>query len=399
MAIKIRRIEDRTKNVSQLRREETEKKVRRGLLPKLTIVVLVLLFAAALYFIYRPPRIVAPFVVMANPAQITSPVSGTIEWLLEPGATRVSTGDLVARIKPDPAITSSALARLTDLRLRSGSIGSVPSLEASAMAQEAELRREELRLESEADVLGEKIRMMDADLEETHRKLARARENLETAQSLKRLGAITETDYRLADQALAEAGTESQKTESRRRSLLIEKRGADRALEEFRRTVQYKLAEASARIEETRRSSDLLRSATSPMAALLSEEDGMILVKSPTSGAVLDVMAAAHAHLEEGEPLLMLYDPRSMILRAYVPVKFRGDVREGMQARLYMPGRPESIDATVARISRRIEPIPRDLRPQLRDGDYSSVAAEIKPQEVGLEEFLPGETGRAVLVR
>jgi hypothetical protein len=318
--------------------------------------------------------------------------------VVDRNAARINIGDLIARIVPDPETPGSPRARVTDMQLRSALMeNEAPPLQAAKGSIEADLEREELGLRSRVELLEGPVRQADLDLVEARRKLARAEQDLETAERLKRLNATVESDYQTALRATEAAKAEIEKAQTRRISAQQELAAANEAVEQFQNVKQRHLDEAEVRIHVAHRNFEILQAVANPLRANLLEENGQVLIKSPGAGMLLDLDTTQHSHIALGEPLLTLYEPQTKIIRAFVSVRFRDRVKQGMPVRMYIKGRKGPIAGKVERVQDRIMVMPRALAANLAEESLRTIPVDISPVDVPVEQFLPGETGKLVV--
>ncbi len=398
MAIKFRRIEDRKESVAQLRRRTSDRKARRRILPKLMIVVVIALVIGAYFAYFRPPQIVAPFLVHVEAVQVSSPVAGTLVWLVDKDAKEIEQGDVIARIEAQPQTSGSPGARLTELRLRSAAAGAeLQTEQASRDALQVRLQEQERQLGVQVGLLEERLGRSETDVREAARKLSARQEDLETAEELKPLGAATESDYLTATRAVEEAEAAHQTAQSHLRSLKGELAAARESLEGFQTTKRASLAAAESRIRGAQSSNEALRQAREPLVAAFSEEGAQYNVQAPVTGILFELDVTEKSYIQEGEALLSLYTTDSKVARAYVPVRYREGLRLGASARLYAKGYKESGAGEVVYIHDRVVPLPRSLSRRLGYDEANVVPVDISLTGAPSALFVPGQAGKAVI--
>ena len=398
MPIKFRRIEDRTESVVQVRRRKAGSGARRHALPKLVVVAVIAAIAVAAVVYLRPPRIVAPFLVHVGVVKVASPVDGTVTWLMDKQSPQVGKGDVIARVVARPQAAGSVPARLTDLGLRQAETA------ADAATQTAERDALEVRLAEQRRQLGvtleqarERLVRAELSLKEAVSELTTRRRDAETAQRLRRLGAMTEDDYAGAQRALqtAQVGTES--AHSRLRGLRAELASAGASLEEFATVEGSALKAAESRVRGAQDARDAVQEAAEPLAAALSEDRAEYLVRSPADGVLLELGIAVGTDVSRGATLMTLYEPATKVARAYVPVRYLEGLHLGAKSRLYAKGRAGSAEGEVVFIHDRVVPLPGGLSQRVGYKEPNVLAVDIRLTSDPDGLFAPGQAGKAVI--
>jgi len=398
MAIKFRRIEDRKESIIQLRRREVDRTHRRRVVPKVVILLLVLAGAAACLLYFRPPRIVAPFVVRVDSVQISSPLAGTVEWLISRETKEIHAGDVIARISTQPATADSPTARLTDLRLRAAeATAQLKTEQANRDVAVHQLQEQQRQLKEEVERWDEPLRRAETEAEEARGNLDFRRRNLESAESLMALDAITRDDYLTARRAQESAQAAYDAAESRLRGLKAELVAARETLTAFQNALQASMALADSRVQGALAMKDALDKPVHSQTAAFSEDEGEFIVRAPSSGILLELNVTEKSHVFPGDSLLKLYKPESKVAGAYVAVRYRESLKKGATARLYGAGHKEPAVGEVTFMDARVVPLPPSLERRVGYGEANAISVDIRFTEAAGAPFLPGETGKAVI--
>jgi len=398
MAIKFRRIEDRAESVIQHREREAVKRERVRLLPKLLILALVAAGAVVVYGYLRPPRIVAPFFVHVDATQVAAPVEGALVWLLPRESTRVAAGEVLARIHMWPQSAGSAGARLADLRLRAAEADSRAAVErAAGGALQADLDDRARSLQAEIARLEGEVERARLALAEAERHLEVRARDARSAEELRRVDAITLHDRTAAQEAVQLARAACDEARGYVGSLEGELAAARAGLEQFQTTRRLSLAAAESRVQAALSTHEALAREAAAGGEALAAEGEEYVVRAPFAGQVLSVEATPQSRVEQGTPLLELYDDARVVARAFVPVRYQGGLRRGAAVRLYVQGLDEPIAGQVDRIHARVTPLPRSLADRLDHDEASVIAVDVRCAPPGAGLLIPGQIGRAVI--
>ncbi|MHC4787738.1 MAG: HlyD family secretion protein [Planctomycetota bacterium] len=398
MAVKFRRIENHGDSVAQLRQRTEEGRERRHILPKVVIGIVVLLIIGALVAYFRPPRIVAPFIVHADPVLVTSPGAGTVTWLLSKDTERVEKGDVVARILLQPQTSDSVGARLTELRLRTATArADLRGSKASRETLNVQLQQQERELKVRIETLEEQLRRSEMEARQAARRLDARGDDLQTGRKLRALRAATEQEYQAAREAHDDAGAAHEAALSRQRSLSAELVSARSSLKEFAETEGLLLAAAESRLQAASETYEALQQAAQPQVAAFSPDTAELILKAPVAARLLDLDVAENSSVEHGAPLVSLYEPARLVARVYVPVRHADGLREGAAARLYPEGRRGVVEGEVVYVHDRVVPLPPSLRRRLGYDEPNVVRVDIRLAGASPLPLVPGQTGKAVI--
>ncbi len=396
MAVKFRRIEDRRESVVQIRRRQEDRKERRHLLPKLALALVVALIGAAAVVYLRPPRVVAPFMVHVDVLEVASPIDGTVVWLPDKDVGHLTAGDVVAQVAAGPQSDGSVPARLTDLKLRAFEAEAEAIIRAADRAA-LQGRLDEQKLQLEADVAQVRERLVQAELGlvAAAAQADAQREDAETAARLLSLSAITEHDHATAKRRLHAAEVAAETAESRLRNLQTELKAADAAMHQFEVVARSTLDAAAVKAVAAAERHGALIEAQAPLADGLSEDGGEYVVRCPADGRLLELETAVGDSVQRGTTLVSVYEPRTLVARVYVPVRYRDSVRMGAEARLYAKGRSGEAAGKVVYIHDRVVPMPGSLAQRVGYKEPNVVWVDI--ELTAGDPFVPGQAGKAVI--
>ncbi len=397
MPIKFRRIEDRKASVMQLRQRKEEARRRARLLPKLVTLLLLAALAFGGYFLLRPPRIVAPAFVRVESMEVVSPLAGTVEWMLPLEQEQIERGQPVARIVPQQEAGTGARARLADLRVRLADV--VADLKQEHQARRAletslAARNEDLR----AELARTEALVAEAEVALNHARQAHRSQQaeLEIARQLHRTDALTADALRRAEERARLGAADLEKAQMRMESLAAELYAARVALRSFEAEREAELRKADARLEALDGQRQELSAAVAAQEDAISGKGEPIEVRAPATGLVLALRAAEASQVSAGDPLLTYYKPEQKMARAAVPVQYRGKLKPGRPARLYLSGADDPIPGEIARIYERVELLPGELRGQ-RPSRPRTIPVDIRLTGQSASGLLPGDIGEVVI--
>ncbi|MFO7957799.1 MAG: HlyD family efflux transporter periplasmic adaptor subunit [Candidatus Brocadiia bacterium] len=397
MVVKFRRIEDRKQSVVQLRRRTEEQRERRRLLPKLVMIAAIAALGVGAYLYYEPSRVAAPAVVRAEAVEVSSPVAGTLEWILSDDTATVQAGREVACLVPDTDPHDPGLARLNDLRLRAAAAeGRIEEQERALAALKARLAEEEGALRSNVAEREQELAARRETVEVTRAELSEARAVLEQAQRLQRLEALTTADYRAVRERLSTAERGLREAEARLEATRSKLLSAREALKSFADRRQRETERAEARVASARREAEEAERAIAAQKEQMARRQEPVIVKAPTSGTVAQRQAAAGEHLTPDEPLLTLHTAGSKTVRAFVPPQEWEILKPGKPARIYMPGREDALSGHVARVHEQVARVPLEVRATAENGPGHGVPVDIVLEDNTARTLLPGQVGHAV---
>ena len=396
MAVKFRRIEDRRESVVQMRQRQENRKERRHLLPKVAVVVVAALIGAAAIVYLRPPRVVAPFMVHVDVLEVASPIDGTVAWLPSKDVGRLAAGDVIARVTAGPQSGGSVPARLTDLKLRAADAEADATMRGAELA-ELQGHLDEQKFQLEADVAQVKERVVQAELglADAAAQADARREDAETAARLLSLSAITEHDHATASRSLRTAEVATETAESRLRNLQTELKAAEAAMGQFELVARTALNAAAVKAVAAEERHGALTEAQAPLADGLSDDGREYVVRCPAGGRLLELDTAVGDSVERGAPLVSIYEERTMVARVYVPVRYRGSVKMGAEARLYAKGRSGEAAGKVVYIHDRVVQMPGSLAQRVGYKEPNVVWVDI--ELTAGDSFVPGQAGKAVI--
>jgi multidrug resistance efflux pump len=398
MAVKFRRIEDRKESVMQLRRRRDERRQRRRVLPKLVTLLVLAGVGVMLYLYLRPPRVVGPALVRAEPVSLVAPVAGTLRWVLPEETKELRQGDTVARIVPDPETGAAARARLDDLRVSlARAAAEVQGKQQDRRALEYALAEKEARLTAELQRLEGKLAEAEADLQSARRALEQTRGALDSAERLARLGAAPEDEHARARTSHSTAVATAEKAEARVRTIRGEVGAAQEALEASRGTREAELRKADEAIRLAHKQQKEVEQALAAQREAMAGGDDPVAVSAPSSGVVLNRHGPTDVHLRAGDPILTFYRPEDRIVRAFVPARHRDSIQEGQSVRLYLPGIEQPLGGRVERIRPRIEALPSDLARGRGYEEPHNIPLDIRLTDPRAQDLSPGEAGKAVI--
>lgn len=397
MVVKFRRIEDRKQSVVQLRRRSAERRERRRVLPKLIIVALIAALGVGAYLYYEPPRVAAPAVVRAETVEVSSPVAGTLEWILSDETATVQTGREVARLVPDTDPQDPGPARLNDLRLRATAAeGRVEEQQRALAALKARLAEEETALRSNVAELEQELAARRDAVEVARAELSQTGAVLEQAERLQRLEALTAADYRAVRESFSMAERGVREAEARLEATRSKLRGAREGLEVFVDRRQREVERAEARVASARREAEQAERAIAVQKERMARRREPVIVKAPTSGTVARRQAAAGEHLTRAEPLLIFHAADSKTVRAFVPPEERDILQPDKPVRIYLPGRENALPGRVVRVLEQVARVPSGLRAVAENGPGHGVPVDIVFEDDAASTLLPGQVGHAV---
>jgi multidrug resistance efflux pump len=396
MAIKFRRIEDRRESVVQLRHRREDARKRRRLIPKL---FLLLLIAAAVFvyvFYFKPPRITAPFMVQVEPAVLASPVDGTVVALAGREKLVFEEGDEVARIRAGEYVNDSRIARRSDLRVQlEKASAELETAQADGAALLADLSDRELQMATEVTRLEEEKQRSEINARTALELLDGRAADFEDAGELRAVDAMTKYDYDVLERAYSVAARDEEMARSVVRGLDAQVAASQESLNRTREANEVRLAAAAARVEAAERTQGELQRALS----LLPEEGQEFVVRAPSRGVVYEVDVTLNSNVQKGEPILSMYAEGSAVIRAYVPVRYRGEVTAGRAANLYLEGRGEPVPARVVAVYDKIVPQPSSLSRRVGYEEQNCVPVDLQPEPSAGAVFVPGDVGKAVIRR
>jgi HlyD family secretion protein len=397
MVVKFRRIEDRKQSVVQLRRRTEERRERRRVLPKLIIVALIAALGAGAYLYYEPSRVTAPAVVRAETVEISSPVAGTLEWILSDETATVQTGREVARLVPDTDPQDPGPARLNDLRLRATvAEGRIEEQQRALAALKARLAEEEAALRSNVAELEQELAARRDAVDIARAELSQADAVLEQAERLQRLEALVAADYRAVRESLSTAERGVREAETRLEATRSKLRSAREAFDAFADRRQREVERAEARVASARREAEQAERAIAAQKERMARRREPVIVKAPTDGTVAHRDAAAGEHLARDEPLLVLHAADSRTVRAFVPPEEREILQPGKPVRIYLPGREDALPGRVASVLEQVAGVPPRLRAVAENGPGHGVPVDIVLEDDAASTLLPGQVGHAV---
>jgi len=397
MVVKFRRIEDRRQSVVQLRRRTEERRERRRVLPKLIMATVAVALGLGAYLYYKPSRVVAPALVHAEAVEVSSPLAGTLQWILPDAVKDVTSGRQVARLLPDPKPDDAAVARLNDLRLRAtAATGRIEEEKRAVAALRARLAEEEAALKANIDRLEQKLATRREEARAARDKIPEATAAMQQADRLRRLEALTGADHAAVKETLSAALQATREAVARLEATDGELESAQQALEAFGLRRQREIERAEARVGAARRDAEQAEQAITAHREHMARRREAIVVTAPLAGVVAHRHATRGEHLAPDEPLLTLYAADTKGIRAFVAPQERDILKPGKPVRVYLPGREDALPGRVARAHEQVTPLPPELRAVAQNGPSHGVPADIRLDGGAVGELLPGEVCKVV---
>ena len=216
-----------------------------------------------------------------------------------------------------------------------------------------------VNLQTNSEDIQVQLRAMEADRQSDQKRLADmnrllqlAEDELARAQSLNERGVIPKTQVEENQRALLSRRLERQAVQARvekydsdKRLLEVRQRGLNENFNSETQRLQVRDAQIRAQLEQTRLNLERARVAYERAQ-----------VRAPFSGRVARVHASAGSRVARGAPLVEIFDPASVRLRASVPNQYLIALRAGNKTRARLKINGESITLTSFRIAPVTEP-------------------------------------------
>ncbi|MBN2565928.1 MAG: HlyD family efflux transporter periplasmic adaptor subunit, partial [Candidatus Eisenbacteria bacterium] len=340
-----------------------------------------------------------PVLAHVDTVDLTSPVSGIVEWITAERSQPIKAGDVIARLSIPATSPDAPLNRVTDMKLKTEAASAeVQAREIGAKLQNLENRQKTAEIEADLERLTEEARRAEDYVEQTARILRYRLEDLDTAERLRGVGAETRDAYVAAQRSYEDARGEHERAQSDLRVISMQIDKARGLLEEHRQVAELSADAAEARLELARRQQETLQRVVGAQDILQTDNGTQVLLRAPADVIVLDRLAAPSVFVTAGQPILTFYNESDLVARAFVPVRYWSRLRIGAPARLYLEGRHEVLHGTVSAISARVVALPTSIERRLGYSEQSvlPVDIELDTSPVGLP-LVPGEVGKSVI--
>ena len=216
-----------------------------------------------------------------------------------------------------------------------------------------------VNLQTNLEDIDIQLRSMEADrqsdqkrLEDMNRLLTLAEDDLVRTRSLKQRGVVPQTQVEQNERALLSSRLEHQAVQARvakydsdKRLLEVRRRGLNEQFNSETQRLRVRDAQTRAQLEQTRLNLERTRVAYERAQ-----------VRAPFSGRVARVHASAGSRVARGAPLVEIFDPGSVRLRASVPNQYLPHLRGGGKTRARLQINGESVTLTSFRIAPLTEP-------------------------------------------
>ncbi len=361
------------------------------------LVVALLLGGLAVALVYgRYYRLSGVALVTANRDILASPGEAVVTWLAPKDAgAEVQAGEPLARIQVKAENVLAMGEALAEKRLeRQRAVMMAADLAATIGHERKNLSQEEVELDTAVSLAQDALaRGLVASRKAAEVLTARRRE-MENAESLRLLDALTEGDYLASRRMLAEAEAADERARLFEKSLRTEADGATETIARFRQGMAAKLAALETSLAEIQRfreeiDADILRS-----ESLLAGQGMELELKAPSRGILLQPHCAVGQQLRQGQEVVSVYQPGSVRITAYVHERFKEKIAPGRLGRVRIAGSLFTAPVLSVRPAS-VYPPAELLRRELVPDNAYFFTVEMSPEAAG-KPLLPGETGRVV---
>ncbi|OGV40056.1 MAG: hypothetical protein A2020_13735 [Lentisphaerae bacterium GWF2_45_14] len=395
MAIRLRQIEKSYTEIPELMQRAEEKNIILRKL-KMWVSIAIAIFLVILgYYIFLGP--ISGYVILnANSITVKSTEYGVVEYIASGRLSKeVTRGDVLAKIRVlggNAAAMDQELARLR-LELIKAQINSDTMTSELSSARERmgmEGIRIELALKLAKDGLERgKINLTKAsDIFESRKK------DMEKAERLWNLEAISKTDYLTVQRMYSQAEADFKNSEVFLKSLQSELDSAEAAMKNFLEFGEKNMKDLEAGSEsskiyiaEVKKNIKTIESMKNGTGEILSE------IKSPINGIIMRQFCRKGEFLSISQEIFTIYSPKTIKLLAYVKAKYKKDIRRGQKVKIRMGGK--YIQSLVVNVRPELEQPPKEI---ISYGFLSKenffLVVELDHSEVP-PEMSPGETGKA----
>ena len=315
---------------------------------KKKIVILVVLVAALAIFFYK----IIPYFkandtfltvsgrVEADEIDLASRISGKVERVLIEDGTNVTMGDTIAQIE-DADLQSK----------RRQTMRRIEEVEERIMAAALDLEYTEKNVELSIDEAQKALSVADARLKQAEAKKENAEKELNRYSSLLDKEVVSKEHYdsvNLAHRLAEEEATVASKDTERARVSLTKAEDARQLVLAKEKELQA-LKKTLAQLDEMREQVDI--------------QIGYATVTAPSDGIILRKVAEPGEVLLQGSVIGVMIVPEDTYVRTYVPEKYIGKLRIGMDAKVVSDAYPDRpFTGSVCYISDKAEFTPKEVQ-------------------------------------
>ncbi|MCL5670258.1 MAG: efflux RND transporter periplasmic adaptor subunit [Acidobacteria bacterium] len=283
----------------------------------LAILSLVVLASAAVYFLTRPPShgMILTGIVDADEVTVSSQIAGRLQQALVAEGDSVTKGQLLATIVPKELQADQAYYAST-----------MKSASAQVAVAQASLRYQELQTRDQIHQAEANVLATQAQLKQAKANLALARLNFQRTDRLFEQKIVSQQDEDQAQTNLqtAEANVEAleKQVQAARAALALARSNAEQITVRERELMSNRHQFAAARAQDEAAQARL----------------GYTEIRSPISGLVTLRAALTGEVVNPAQPIVVLYDPDKLWVRADVPETDLHFIRIGEHLPVRFPG-------------------------------------------------------------
>ena len=395
MAVRLRRIEKSYTEVPELMQRAQEKNI---ILRKLKLWVLIAAAIVALFLIYY--IFIGPFsgyvLISANSITIKSTEYGVVDYIAAGKLSKeVKRGDILAKIRVlggNASILDQEINRMKlDLiraRINADTMASELNLAKQRMSQE------QIRLELGLKLAKDGLERGKVNLEKAGEIFKSRKNDLEKAERLWNLEAISQTDHLTVQRMYSQADADFKNSGIFLKSLHAELEAADLAMKNFMESGEKNVKDLEAGVEssknyvvETEKNLRNMENIKNGTGELISE------IRSPIDGILMRQFCRKGEFLSLSQEIFTIYSPKTIKPLAYVKPRYKQYIHVGQKVKIRIGGK--YISSQVATIRPELEQPPKEI---ISYGFISKenffLVVELDPSEMP-PTMLPGETGKA----
>jgi len=395
MAVRLRRIEKSYTEVPELMQRAQEKNI---ILRKLKLWVLIAAAIVALFLIYY--IFIGPFsgyvLISANSITIKSTEYGVVDYIAAGKLSKeVKRGDILAKIRVlggNASILDQEINRMKlDLiraRINADTMASELNLAKQRMSQE------QIRLELGLKLAKDGLERGKVNLEKAGEIFKSRKNDLEKAERLWNLEAISQTDHLTVQRMYSQADADFKNSGIFLKSLHAELEAADLAMKNFMESGEKNVKDLEAGVEssknyvvETEKNLRNMENIKNGTGELISE------IRSPIDGILMRQFCRKGEFLSLSQEIFTIYSPKTIKPLAYVKPRYKQYIHVGQKVKIRIGGK--YISSQVATIRPELEQPPKEI---ISYGFISKenffLVVELDPSEIP-PMMLPGETGKA----
>lgn len=395
MPVRLRQIEKSYTEVPELMQRAQEKNI---ILRKLKLWIMIVAGVVALfllYYIFLGP--VSGYVIInANSITIKATEYGVVEYLASGKLSKeVKRGDVLAKIRVlggNASVLDQEINRLK-LELIKAKINSDTMAGELSLAKQR-LSQEAIKLELALKLAKDGVERGKVNLETANEIFKLRKNDMEKADRLWNLEAISQTDHMTVQRMYSQADADLKNSGIYLKSLEAELEAAELAMKSFMESGEKNVRDLEAGYEssrnyvaETEKNLRNMEGIKNGTGELISE------IRSPIDGILMRQFCRKGEFLSLSQEIFNIYSPKTIKPLAYIKPKYKKYIKVGQKAKIRIGGK--YILSQVMNIRPELEQPPKEI---ITYGFISKenffLVVELDPSNVP-PTMLPGETGKA----